>query len=87
MTVLLIAHIFVALAGLAVATAGLLKVSQKLMTTSHWLSAATISSGTILIVVSQRDILSNCLSGLGYLGAIIVFSALTKYRLATESIK
>lgn len=87
MTVLLIAHVCVALTGLVVATAGLLKVSQKLMTASHWLSAATISSGTVLTVISQRDILSNCLSGLSYLGAIMIFSAITKYRLATESSK
>lgn len=84
MLILLITHICIAVAGLAIAAAALVKLSESLIKTAYALTGGTIATGTLLVIVSQGNILKSCLSGLGYLAVILALVAAAKYRLAVE---
>lgn len=87
MIMLLLVHILVALGGLAVAAAALVKLSEKLMSLSYALTAGTLLTGTGLVIASGENILKNCLSGLLYLVAVLVLTSVTKRRLAAERLR
>ena len=80
-------HIAIALASLGVSIAGLAIVSRRLLRVSYGLIAATIVSGTALVFVDGVNMLHVCISGLVY---VTVATAMTLYaarrvrRLATK---
>jgi hypothetical protein len=83
MLILLIIHIIIALAGLVVAAASLFTLSEKMIRSSYALTAGTLATGTILVMMTG-NVLKSCLSGLLYLSAVLVMTAVTKYRLALK---
>ena len=85
---LIITHILIALLGLAAATYGLFVPSQRTLRITYGLTAATFASGTYLVWHLHAPILQSCLSGLTYLGAILVATALSQRRMrANHSVK
>lgn len=85
MLILLIAHIIIAVGGLAIAAASLFTLSQKMITLSYALTVATVATGTIL-VLNTGNVLKSCLTGLLYLSAVLVMTAAARYRLAASKI-
>jgi Ca2+/Na+ antiporter len=83
MLILLITHIIIALAGLVVAATSLFTISEKMIRSSYALTAGTLATGTILVMMTG-NVLKSCLSGLLYLSAVLVMTAVTKYRLALK---
>lgn len=83
---ILIAHIFIALASMAHSTFLFFVPSQKQLLVSYALVAATIGSGTYLVVSSHANVLNTCLMGLFYLGFVSIGIVSTQYKLAHELI-
>lgn len=84
MLILLIAHICIAILGLVAAAAAFVKLSDTFIRLSYWLTGGTIATGTLLVITTNSNILKSCLSGLGYLAAVLIVTAAAKYRLAVE---
>lgn len=59
-------HIAIALTSLAVSLSGLFVASQKLLYISYGLIAATVASGTALVLVEKVNVVHVCVSGLVY---------------------
>ena len=87
MLILLITHVSIALASIVIATRGLLRPSRVALKHSYAAVAATLTTGTILVIASRSDVLQSCITGLTYLAAMTVATAITHYRLATERTK
>lgn len=83
MLILLVTHIIIAVCGLAIAAASLFTLSEKMIKSSYTLTLATIATGTVL-VFTTGNVLKSCLTGLLYLSAILVLTAVAKYRLAAQ---
>jgi hypothetical protein len=80
----LILHIAVALLSMVASGLAYFKPSHKKLHTSYSLVAATLVSGTYLVISSHSPLLESCLTGLLYLG--IVFSGIiaAHYKLASQ---
>lgn len=85
MLILLVVHIVIAVCGLVFAAVSFFTLSQKMITTSYVLTAGTIGTGTVLVFMTG-NLLKGCLSGLAYLAAVVIMTAIAKYRLATEKV-
>ena len=85
MLILLVTHIVIALSGLAIAAVSLFTLSERMITSSYALTAGTLATGTVLVLMTG-DVLKSCLSGLLYLSAVLAMTAVTKYRLAASKI-
>lgn len=85
MLILLITHIAIAVGGLVIAALSLFTLSQKMITTSHVLTAGTIATGTVLVFMTG-NLLKSCLSGLLYLSAVLVMTAIARHRLAAKKV-
>lgn len=84
MLILLVVHIAIALGGLIIAAASLFTLSQKMISTSYALTAGTIATGTVLVFMTG-NVLKSCLSGLLYLSAVLVMTAIAR-RLAAQKV-
>lgn len=82
---LLVIHIVIAVSGLVIAAASLLTLSQKMINASYALTVGTIATGTVL-VFANGNVLKNCLTGLCYLAAVLVMTAIAKRRLAAVKV-
>lgn len=71
----------IALAGLVQAAYGLIAPSRTKLRVTYGLTAATFASGTYLVWHLHTPILQSCLSGLTYLGAILVATVLSQRRM------
>lgn len=78
---MLILHITIALLSIIVTAAGIFKPSSRVMNASLSLVAATLASGTILVVASRSPLMQACISGLTYLSVEIAGLAVVRYRL------
>ena len=67
---ILITHIFVAIAGIAQASYLLIAPSKTGLRASYTLLGLTLASGTFLIVTTGTHILQGCLMGLLYTGFV-----------------
>lgn len=85
MLILLIIHIFIAISGLLVAAISLVKLSNKSIRLSYILTAGTLATGTGLVFMTG-NVLKSCLSGLGYLSAVLIMTAIAKHRLASAKV-
>jgi hypothetical protein len=85
MLILLITHIVIALGGLIIAAASLFTLSQRMIMASYALTVGTLATGTVLVFMTG-NLLKSCLSGLLYLSAVLVITAITKYRLAAQKV-
>lgn len=84
MIMLLITHVSIALASIAIASIGFVKPSFRLLYTSYTFIAATLVSGTLLIIMSQSGMLKSCLMGIAYSLGVTYLSLVTRRKLAVE---
>lgn len=83
---ILILHIAIALAGVALASVSVIKPRQSLIQTTYAATFLTIFSGTILVVQSGAPMLKSCLTGIGYVMLTLGLTAFARHRLANEYI-
>jgi len=83
--ILLITHITIAITSLLTAGAGIVRPSQKIQQASYGLIAATIVSGTALVIVTNSPILSSCVTGLAYTAVATTLTVFGRRRLAAET--
>ena len=83
---LLLTHITVALLGILQATYALVSPSRRKLQATYGLLAATLASGTYLVISLHAAILSSCLSGLTYTVVIAALSGAAYYRLQKQSL-
>ncbi|HET6622362.1 MAG TPA: hypothetical protein VFG56_00305 [Candidatus Saccharimonadales bacterium] len=81
---LLITHIIIALTSLVFATYLLIRPSQVKLNMNYGLIAATIASGSYLIVTTGQHWLSACLSGLVYSVIAVSLSLAARAKLARQ---
>lgn len=84
MLMLLLIHITVALLGLVQATYTFAVPTQRKIRGTYALLAATIGSGTYLVWREHAPVLSSCLSGLLYVGVMLVAVWGAHYRLPKQ---
>lgn len=78
---IILLHICIALASIALATYGYFRPSTKKVLVSYGFMLATIVSGTYLILASNTNILKSCIVGLVYLTAVSVITVATHIRI------
>lgn len=83
MLILLITHIVIAIGGLILGALSLFTLSEKMIKGSYTLTAGTLATGAVLVMMTG-NVLKSCLSGLLYLSIILVLTAVAKYRLALQ---
>lgn len=81
---LLMFHVLVAIGGLVITTIAWLRPKQQMISLCFGLLAATLASGTVLVVKLRAPLLSACLSGLLYTGFILIGISLARRRLASQ---
>lgn len=84
---LLVCHVLIALGSVAFSTYLFFWPSLAKVRVSYGLVAATLTSGTALVVFTQTAVLRACLSGLVYVGVVSVIIAAAQHRLSTASQK
>lgn len=84
MTILL--HVTAALLSLGLATSAFFAPSKLKLRTSWALAAATLASGTYLVVSTGTPVLQTCLTGIAYLGSVSVMVFLAQRKLAARSV-
>lgn len=84
---LLIIHISIALSSIAFAGYTYIKPSQKKFYGSYASAAATLITGTALIILTGSPILKTCLTGIAYVSIVLgtTFAAQNKLRKSEES--
>lgn len=82
---ILILHIVIALSSLIFASVLLAHPSQTKLNINYGFIAATIATGTYLIVTMHVNMLSTCATGLTYLAVVAVLSALAQRKLARQT--
>jgi hypothetical protein len=79
---MLIIHVIIALTSILLATASLVAPSRNKLRINYGFIAATVVSGTAMVVVTQAPMLSSCMSGLSYLAVAVALSVAAEYRLS-----
>ena len=77
-------HVLIALAGLALSTIAYAKPGRSRMVASLALLAATLASGTYLTVSSHAALTQACLSGLAYTAVVAGLLAAARNRLVRQ---
>ena len=80
---ILITHILIALASLVGATVAWAKPSTTKLHVTYGLIAATLVSGTYLVVSTHANLLSSCETGLIYLAVSVTATVSAHHKLAT----
>lgn len=81
---ILAAHILIAISSMIFTSYLYFRPAQKLFMPAYALLGSTLASGTLLVVVSQVNILKTCLTGIGYLVAVSIGIALANRKLAAQ---
>ncbi len=84
---ILLSHIVIALGSIAWTTYLYFRPSQNGLKVSYGLVAATLGSGTWLVVSAGSPLLKSCMSGLIYLLVVSFGIALASRKLAADHIK
>lgn len=84
---LLISHLIIALGSLVAATVAVVSPTSTKLRLSYLLTAATIATGTVLVIVTHSPLLSSCLAGLTYTAAALSLIITAQKRLAKDLIK
>ena len=84
MSILLITHIAIAISSLGVAGFAFLRPSHIKLRASYASVAATLITGTILLIQSPGHLTSTCLTGLTYLGFVMIPLLAVRHRLAKQ---
>lgn len=77
-------HITVAVLGLLAGAAACIFPSRRTLLAAYGLVAATLASGTYLVIALQAPLLHSCLSGLAYLAVTGVCIAWARRKLAIQ---
>ena len=80
-------HVLIALSSVAFATYVFYRPSTAKLNVSYGLIAATIASGTALMVSANGHMLEACTMGLLYSAGVMVLTAKARSRLALQRIK
>lgn len=82
-------HVLIALGSIGYTTHTFFKPSQTKLRVSYGFIAATLVSGTYLVLSTHAPLLQSCRTGLLYLGVVSAGIAAAHYRLAhaTERVK
>jgi hypothetical protein len=84
---ILLTHIVIALSSLIFTTVAFFTPSETKLRISYGFIAATIGSGTLLVVSMPSHLVSACYSGLTYLGVMLVGIFGIRLRLSHEKIR
>ncbi len=82
---LILIHVIIALASVAVASLGIAKPSVKNLKANYGLIAATVASGTYLLVTTPGHMLEACIMGLAYTIAVSILTVGVHVRLRRSS--
>jgi len=82
----LILHIVIALSSVAYTTYLFFAPSKSKLRVSYSLVAATLVTGTFLVVANPSKMVSSCISGLIYIGAISLGLVAVQMKLASSQI-
>ncbi len=75
-------HVMIALASIGVTTYAFISPSESRLRASYLLIALTLISGTYLVWVSPAHLVQSCVTGLVYVGGMMVAIVSTRARLA-----
>ena len=78
---ILILHIVTAIGSLVLATIAIALPSQTKLRLTYALAAATLASGTYMVISLHAPLVSSCETGLVYLGAVTILTVLARKRL------
>jgi hypothetical protein len=84
---ILVAHILIALSSVVYTTYVFVAPSEARLKLSYGLIAATVGSGTLLVISMPSHLVSACYSGLAYLAIMLVAIAGVRYRLTQEKVR
>lgn len=84
---ILLTHVIIALTSLGVATWAVISPSRAKLRANYALIAATLASGTWLVIATHSPLLSSCMTGLIYLGAVTTGVVVSARRLAREVVR
>ncbi|MFO0781341.1 MAG: hypothetical protein U0524_00410 [Candidatus Saccharimonadales bacterium] len=74
-------HVLIALSSIAMTTAAYIAPTQHKLRTNYVLIAATLISGTYLVVSTHSGLISACTTGLIYLSVVSFGTALARHKL------
>lgn len=80
---MLITHIIIALTSLIVSTSLLFRPSAKMFTVSYGFMAATLGTGTLLVVLDGSYLIHACVSGITYLAVTTALTVFAHRKFAT----
>lgn len=84
---MILLHILIALASVGYSTYAFFSPSQAKLNASYGLVAATLLSGTYLVVATHAALVASCTTGLIYTGAVSILLAAAHYKLAKTPTK
>lgn len=87
MIMLLVSHIAIAISSLVYTTYVFFSPSEAKLKVSYGFVAATIGSGTLLVISMPAHLVSACYSGLTYLAIMLVGIVGVRYRLSGEKVR
>lgn len=82
---MLLLHIVIALSSIGYTGLAFLKPSRQKLYTSYLLVAATIATGTVLVILMPSHMVSACITGLVYLGVVMSGLIATRHKLLKKS--
>jgi hypothetical protein len=82
---LVLFHVIIAISSLAYTASVFLSPSNAKLRVSYGLVATTVASGTYLVISTNAKMLQACITGLSYLGLILLGIIATHYKLAKEN--
>ena len=81
---IILLHVLIALASIVSTTVLAFMPSRSKMRVSFGLIAATLASGTYLVISTHSPLVSSCLTGLAYLSVALAGVAVGAYRMARQ---
>jgi len=84
---ILLTHIIIAVSSVLYTAFILISPTKKKIQLSGWMVAATIASGTVLVISTNANLVQSCITGLLYTGVMFFALAAAKWRLAEETQK
>ena len=82
---IILIHVLIAVASVAIATATFAKPSIKKLVVSYAFIVATVGSGTYLLLTSSGNILKSCLVGLAYVTVVSIVTIATHIRVRRQA--
>jgi hypothetical protein len=83
---LLLAHVTIAIVSLVFGAVAIINPSRRKLLTNLGLIAATLISGTFLVISTHSPMLQSCISGLTYVCVMTAMSAVSYRRLAKQEV-